>query len=192
MCNASPPPPPPVVESAVNVTQIVATYRYAGVKCSDVHLTVFAASLKDQATAVVDSSGGTLQDVGARCTDVLPVGRKRRHLLEEGDAVVIETFYVIIPKVGTGFTPDQAVALATAVENGVIKSQEVAITALDEASSLVRVDIIRVSCWHACVSDSKKLAKRHDEELRAASPLCEPSCCFLCMAAMANQPGRTG
>ncbi len=192
VCNASPPPPPPVVQSPVNVIQITATYSYTGLKCSNVDITVYAASLKQQAEAVVDASGGNLQHVVARCTVVLPVGRKRRHLLEEVDAVVIETLYVIIPKVGTGFAPDKALVLATAVDNGVIKNQEVAITALDEASSLVRVDIITVGCWHACVSDSKKLAQRHDEEPRADSRLCEPSCCLLCMAAMANQPGRTG
>lgn len=150
-CNPAPPPPPPVVQSAVNVTQITASYSYVGIKCSEVDIDVYAASLKQQAAAVVDASGGILQNVVATCADVLPVGRRRRALLADVDAVVIETYYVIIPKVGAGFAPDQAVVLAAAVEKGVIQSEEVAIAALDEASSLVRVDIITVSGRHACM-----------------------------------------
>jgi hypothetical protein len=147
-CTAKPPPPPPVVASPVNVTQITAAYSLPGVKCSDVNLDTFAASIKSQALQVVDTSGGVLQDVRATCTDVLPVGRRR--VLQTSGSVVIKTVFVIVPKNNTGFSPTASEVLSGNLQVQVIKNSEVTITAIDEASELRRIDIVEVGLRNHC------------------------------------------
>lgn len=145
--------------SPINVT-VTASYRYVGINCSAVDLTVYEAALEEQADKVVEAAGGDLEDVFVTCTDVLPnQGSGRRHLLEATDAVDIGVTYVVVPKDGSDFAPNQDDALAAAVEIGVIKNTEVAVNALDEASELEREDLVSVSGRYACVSDGVDLCQ---------------------------------
>jgi hypothetical protein len=107
-------------------------------------LDAFAASIKAQSSLVVSESGGTLQDVRATCTDVLPVGR-RRNVLQTSGAVVIKTVYVIVPKASSGFTPTVSEVLSGNLKVQVIDSREALLIALDEGSELQRVDLVQVS-----------------------------------------------